>query len=154
MKTPSGMKCEFFDPKTRNAYGTYGVAMSLYEGQDIGDYGYTLKKFEQKTKKVKIKGGGGAVREVDVSTATLVRKSDGKSIVLALDEMRKPVDVQARLVYERRSSKEFTFVAGDVIELSGTKYVVKAVKPLPKGAEVTVEHETLGRPRTIQALEQ
>lgn len=155
MKTPAGMKCEFFNPKVRNAYGTFGAPASAYEGQEIGDYGYVLKKFEQKTKKVRIKGGGEeALREVDVSSATIERKSDGKTIVLTVDEKRIPVDVQAKLVYERRSVKEFTVVAGDTLPLSGVKYVVKEIKAVPKGAEVTVEHETLGRPRTIQALEQ
>ena len=52
MKTPSGMKLEFFDPKRRNDYGKNGYRYSVLVGEAIGDTGFSVKSFEQKEKKV------------------------------------------------------------------------------------------------------
>jgi len=157
-KTPSGMKLDLFDPKKRNDYGTAGKSYPTLVGQDIGDTGFVLKAFEQKEKKVKIAGGGGAVKSVDVSFATVERKSDGKTVTLAVTSQSKPkrvnVDVQAKLVYERGTPKEFVVAAGDQIDLNGEKYAVKEIKRLANGASVTLEHVALGKTRTIEALEQ
>ena len=78
MKTPSGMKLEFFDPKRRNDYGKNGYRYSVLVGEAIGDTGFTAKSFEQKEKKAKIKGSN-VERTVDVSAVTIVRKADGKN---------------------------------------------------------------------------
>lgn len=153
MKTPNGMKLEFFDPKKRNDYGRAGYRYSIFVGKPIGDTGFIAKKFTQKTERRKIAGGGGAMRTVDVSFATLERASDGRLIDLAVEEKGKPVDVQATLVYTRGSVKTFTVVPGDTIDLSGTKYKVKSVTRSGKGAEVVLEHATRGRLRTVKALE-
>ena len=157
-KTPSGVKLDLFAPKKRNDYGTLGKAYPTLVGQEIGDTGFVAKAFEQKEKKVKISGGGGAVKSGDVSFATIERKSDGKTVTLAVTTQSKPrrvsVDVQAKLVYERGTPKEFVVVEGDKIDLNGTKYAVKEIKRLENGAAVTLEHTTLGKTRTIEALEQ
>lgn len=158
MKTPSGFKLDLFDPKRRNDYGTLGKAYPTLVGQDVGDTGFALKAFEQKEKKVKIAGGGGAVKSVDVSFATVERKSDGKTVVLPVTQGSKPkrvsIDMQAKLVYTRGETKEFLVVPGDKVDLNGTKYVVREIKRLPNGAAVVLEHATLGKTRTIEALEQ
>lgn len=157
-KIPAGMKLDLFDPKKRNDYGTLGKAYPTLVGQDVGDTGFSVKSFEHKEKKVKIAGGGGAVKTVDVSYAVIVRKSDGKEVNLLVASQGKPkrvpVDVQARILYERGGTKEFVVVAGDTIDLNGTKYSVKEIKRLPNGASVTFEHSTLGKSRTLEALEQ
>jgi len=157
VKTRDGVKLDIFDPKKRNDYGTLGKSYPTFVGQDIGDTGFTAKEFEQKEKKVKIAGGGGAVKTVDVSFATIERKSDGKTVTLSVTQgkpKRVSVDMQAKLVYERGGVKEFVVVEGDQIDLNGTKYAVKEIKRLPNGAAVTLEHTTLGKSRTIEALEQ
>jgi hypothetical protein len=153
MKTPNGMKLEFFDPKKRNDYGRAGYRYSLFVGQPIGETGFTVKNFTQKTERRKIAGGGGAMRTVDISFATLERASDGKRITLAVEEKSKPVDVQATLVYTRGTVKTFTVVPGDTLDLNGAKYKVKAVSRVGKGAEVVLEHATRGTLRTVKALE-
>lgn len=153
MKTPSGMKLEFFDPKRRNDYGKNGYRYSVLVGEAIGDTGFTAKSFEQKEKKVKIKGSN-VERAVDVSAATIVRKDDGKEIVLAIDEMRTPVDVQATLEFSRGETKTFTVLPGGTIDLYGNKYKVVEVKSVGKGAKVTLEDKLLGKIRTLEALEQ
>ena len=153
MKTPAGMKLEFFDPKRRNDYGKNGYRYSVLVGEAIGDTGFTAKSFEQKEKKVKIKGSN-VERSVDVSAATLVRKKDGKEILLALDEKRKPVDVKATLEFSRGETKTFSVTAGDTIDLYGSKYKVVDVKSVGKGAKVALEDALLGKIHTVEALEQ
>ena len=153
MKTPAGMKLEFFDPKRRNDYGKNGYRYSVLVGEAIGDTGFTVKSFEQKEKKVKIKGSN-VERSVDVSAATLVRKKDGKEIPLALDEKRKPVDVKATLEFSRGETKTFSVTVGDTIDLYGSKYKVVDVKSVGKGAKVALEDALLGKIRTIETLEQ
>jgi hypothetical protein len=153
MKTPSGMKLEFFDPKRRNDYGKNGYRYSVLVGEAIGDTGFTAKSFEQKEKKQKIKGSN-VERAVDVSAVTIVRKKDGKELELALDEKRKPVDVQATLEFSRGETKTFVVVPGGTIDLYGNKYKVVDVKRVEKGAKVTLEDVLLGKIRTVETLEQ
>lgn len=154
VKTPNGIKLEFFDPKKRNDYGNLGLAYSIFEGAEIGQTGFVAKKYEQKQKRVKIKGGGGAEKTVDVSFVTIVRKSDHKTIDLAIDEKRKPVDVQAHLIFERGTPVEFSVVPGDMIKLNGIEYKVTDIKRIGKGASVTVSNQALNQARTLEALEQ
>ena len=156
MKTPGGMKLEFVNPKERNDYGTLGRTYSVYTNAEIGETGFSVKSFEQKERTVKIKGGGGATRKIDVSFATIERKSDGRQIEVAVSGDKPkyvPVDVQATLVYARGQVKEFTVVAGDKITLNGSVYAVKDIKSAGKGAHVTLE-DASGKSRTIEALEQ
>ena len=153
MKTPSGMKLEFFDPKRRNDYGKNGYRYSVFVGEAIGDTGFTAKSFEQKEKKQKIKGSN-VERTVDVSAVTIVRKEDSKELVLALDEKRKPVDVKATLEFSRGETKTFEVRAGETIDLYGSKYKIVEVKSVGKGAKVTFEDSLLGKIRTVEALEQ
>ncbi len=153
MKTPNGMKLEFFDPKRRNDYGQKGYRYYVLVGEAIGDTGFVAKSFEQKEKKAKIKGSN-VERSVDVSAATIVRKSDGKELALALDEKRKPVDVQATLEFSRGETKTFDVVPGKMIDLCGSKYKVVGVESIGKGAKVSLEDPLLGKIRVIEALEQ
>ena len=153
MKTPSGIKLEFFDPKRRNDYGKNGYRYSVFVGEAIGDTGFTAKSFEQKEKKAKIKGSN-VERTVDVSTVTIVRKEDGKELVLALDEKRKPVDVHATLEFSRGATKTFVVRVGGTIDLYGSKYKVVGVESVGKGAKVTLEDSLRGKIHTVEALEQ
>ena len=158
MKTPNGMRLEFFNPSEKNEYGARGVAYSVFVEQDIGDTGFVAKAFEQKKGTKKIAGGAGARREFDASFATVVRKSDGKEIKVVVQSdakkpKREPVDVQAVLVYQRGDVKEFTVVPTSKLPLSGIEYVVKEIKPVGKGASVTIV-DPAGNERTIEALEQ
>ena len=156
MKTPSGMKLEFFSPKERNDYGTLGRTYSVLANAEIGTTGYVVKGFEQKERTMKIAGGGGATRKVDVSFATIERKADGRQIKVVVSGDKPkfvPVDVQAVLVYSRGAVKEYVVVQGDKITLNGSEYVVKEIKAQGKGAAVTLEDST-GKARTLEALEQ
>jgi hypothetical protein len=89
-----------------------------------------------------------------VSAVTIERKSDGKKIVLKIDEKRKPVDIQAVLTVDRGDKREFTVVPGDTVDICGVKYKVVEIKGAANGGKVSLEHPILGKVRTIEALEQ
>ena len=95
---------------------------------------------------------------VDVSEATVERKSDGKVVKLVIGENKKakpaPVDVQATLSYERGTVRKFDVVPGSEIDLNGTKYRISAIERVGKGAKVTVEDSLLGKKHVLEALEQ
>lgn len=153
LKTPNGVRLEFFDEKKRNDYGTLGTRYPVLEGEAIGKTGFTAVKFEQKTERVKI-AGSNVTRTKDVSAVTIERKSDGKKIELKIDEKRKPVDIQAVLTVDRGDKREFTVVPGDTVDICGVKYKVVEIKGAANGGKVSLEHPILGKVRTIEALEQ
>jgi len=151
MQTPSGTKFYFKDPKRKNAFGG-ALTYEVLAGQQIGKTGFVAKKYEKKSVKVKI-GGSKQEREKDVSTATIARASDGKTLTLTVGDKRHvAVDIQAKLVYERGGTKEFSVVAGDTIELNGSKYKIVDVRREGKSAKVVVEGENSAR-KTLEALE-
>jgi len=154
-KIPSGWRLYFKDPKKKNDYRKMGLLYSAVAGEEIGNTGFVVKGYEQKSAKRKIKGGLGMEKEVDVSEAEIARKADGKVVRLVVGEKTNQIDTQAKLVYERLETKEFTVVAGDEIDLNGSKYEVREIKALqPKGARVTLKSLDSGKVRSIDALEQ
>jgi len=146
----------FRDPKAKNDYGTRGLQYKPLEGEDIGKTGFVVKGFERKSMKVKVatvKGEQALERTREVLVATIERKSDGKKLVLRDNERQVPVDVQATLELSRGATRSFTVVPGGAIDLFGTKYKVKEVKSVGKGAKVTLE-DPLGKIRSVEALEE
>ena len=151
MKTPAGMKLEFFDPKRRNDYGKSGYRYSVLVGEPVGDTGFVAKGFEQKERKQKIPGSN-VERSVDVSEATITRKSDGKTLVVSLVEKRTPVETQATIAFSRGEPSEFTATAGKTFKLYESTYKVIDIKSVGKGAKVTIE-DPLGKIRTLEAVD-
>ena len=157
-KIPNGWRLEFFDPKRKDEFGRVGAAVTALEGEEIGAYGYKLVKYEPKTEMREIKGSN-QKKPVDVSEAVVERLSDHKQVVLVIQSgspkgfKYSPIDVQATLSYERGGTTSFKVVPGETIDLSGTKYKVVEIKPVGKGAKVTLEDVARGRKRTLDALE-
>ena len=151
MKTPAGMKLEFYDPKRRNDYGKSGYRYSVLVGEPIGDTGFVAKGFEQKERKQKIPGSN-VERSVDVSEATIARKSDGKTLVVSLVEKRTPVETQATVAFSRGEPSEFTATPGKTFKLYESTYKVIEIKSVGKGAKVTIE-DPLGKIRTLEAVD-
>ena len=151
MQTPSGTKFYFKDPKRKNAFGG-ALTYEVYADQPIGKSGFVAKKYEKKSLKIKIEGST-QEREKDVSTATIVRPSDGKTLTLTIgDKRRAAVDIQAKLVYERGGTKEYSVVPGDTVELSGTTYKVAEIRREGKTAKVVLEGPGATK-KTLEALE-
>ena len=155
-QVPGGWRCEFFDPKKKGVGSTGRFTAKV--GEELAGSGYVVDKYETKSEKREKKGMKGMFFNVDVSEVTLKRKSDGKLVKLVISLGKKfvpvAVDVQATLVYERGATKTLDVVAGSEIDLNGTKYRVKEIKPVGKGAAVTIETALSGKKRVIQALEQ
>ena len=163
-KIPAGWRCEFFDPARKDDYGRKGKVLTAIVGEEIVDKdldpkkalksGFVLKSYTAKSEKRAIPGSE-LKKTVDVSEAVVERKSDGKVITLVIQEGKNvklaPIDVQARLSYERGSMKTFDVVSGDEIVLSGSKYKVKEIKAAGKGAKVTLEAMLSGKRRTLEA---
>lgn len=154
---PGGKNRYYFrDPKAKNDYGGRGRQYNPLEGEEIGKTGFTVKGFEKKAQKVKIaasKGDKALERTKEIYLVTIERKANGKRLELMDGEKRKPVDVQASLVFSRGEAKTFTVVPGDRIELFGNGYRIVEIKRLAKGAEVTLSQESSGKVRTLQTLE-
>lgn len=158
MPLPDGThRFEFRDPNKKNDYGQKGKVYKPKTGEEIGKTGYVVKSYEHKIAKREIAGDKSATkkltREIDVSTATLERKSDKKTVVVTMGERNKPVDIQAKLVYTRGEAKELLVVKGDVIDLNGTKFTIEDIVREGKAVKVVVANEKLGK-KTLEALEQ
>lgn len=154
---PGGWRLEFYDPNKKDHYGR-GTTITAKIGEEIGDYGYVLKGYETKSEKRAIKGST-LMRPVDVSEAKIERKADKKELTLVIALSKKaikpvPTDVQATLLYQRGTAKNFDVVPGSEIDLNGTTYKIVGVKAVGKGAEVTVAQEKTGKTKVIRALEQ
>ena len=158
-KIPAGWRCEFFDPSRKDDYGRKGKILTAIVGEEIVDKdvdakkalksGFVLKSYTAKSEKRAIPGSE-LKKTVDVSEAVVERKSDGKVITLVIQEGKNvkltPVDVQARLSYERGTVKTFDVVPGAEIVLR-----IKEIKAVGKGAKVTLENALSGKLRTLEA---
>ena len=155
-KIPSGWRCEFFSPTRKDDSGPKGATLTAVIGEEIADTGFVLKGHEAKTVKQAIRGGEGLTKTVDASEAVVTRKSDGKQVTLVVQDGKQvklaPIDVQATLRYERGDVKTFEVTPGAEITLNGTKYRISGIKPVGKGAKVTVENVLSGKSRTLEAL--
>jgi len=154
---PGGWRCEFFDPKKRDAKrGSTGLFTAKI-GEKLADTGYVVKNYEKKSAKEAIKGGKGMTKSIDVSEATLERARDGKLVKLVAQTGKTvkfdAVDVQATLVYERNGVKSFEVVPGSEIEISRVKFRVVSVAAVGKGAEVVLENALSAKRTTLKALE-
>lgn len=143
----------FRDPSKKGAYGQKGLEYKVLQDQEIGKTGFIVKSYEKKSERRTIKGGNKMEREIDISETTIERIADKRIIVLRVGEKKKPVDVQAKLVYDRRGIKEFIVVPGDIINLNGAKYRIKAVKRASKEAIVELEDVLTKEVKTLKTLE-
>ncbi len=154
-KLPDGrVKLEFKDPKFAKDYSR-GV-FTVTEGEEIGKTGFSLKKYEEKSRSVRM--GGGMERKEDVSVAIVVRKSDKKEISLVKGAKRTPTDVEAKVLFDRIASKgvmSFSVVPGREIDINSCKYRVESIEKLG-GSNFQIVVTSLGtnEKRIIKALEQ
>ena len=157
-KIPTGWRCQFFDATKKDAKRGNTGYITAKVGDELTGYGYVVKDYEAKTEKREKKGMAGMKVNVDVSEVTLSRKSDGKLVKVVIGSPRTakpvPVDVQATLVYERGTTKNFDVVPGQEIDLNGTKFKIAEIKAVGKGAKVTIENSLSGKKRVLEALEQ
>lgn len=159
-KVPSGYRCSFYLADGKDDYGRKGITLTAIVGEEIGETGFTLKSYEQKSKKVAIKGSeeSGLTKTVDASEVVVVRKRDSKEVTLTLAKSKKAaraaVDTEATLTYTRGGDRTFNVAEGAEFELTGgAKYKVLTIKTGANGPEVLIEDAASGRKTTISALE-
>lgn len=145
-KIPAGYRFTFIDPaKYDKARQRKGTRYTPVTGEEVGETGFTVKDYTPLTEKQVIKGTKGKTKDVDVSIATVVRKSDGKEIALRVGERKlQAVDLKATIRFNRAEGKVFEVVQGDEIDLPGEKYRVKSIVKDTSAVRVMLEHTTLG----------
>ncbi len=154
-RLPDGRaKLEFKDAKYAKEYSR-GI-FTVTEGEEIGPTGFTLKKYEEKSRKVKM--GGGMTRQEDVSVAIVERKADKKEVRLVKGAQRTPTDAEAKIVFDRIASKgaqSFPVVPGREFEINGLKYRAESIEKLDgSNFQVVVTSLATNEKRIIKALEQ
>ena len=160
---PAGWRCEFVDPSRKDDNGRMGKVLTAIVGNEIEDKdpdakksGFLLKSYTAKSEKRAIPGSE-LQKTVDISEAVVVRKRDGKTVTLVIQEGKglklAPVDIQATLSYSRKTVENFDVVPGSEIVLSGTKYQITDIKAVGKGAKISVKQLPSGRTRVLEALE-
>lgn len=155
LKLPQGVKFYFRAPRIRNDYGKLGTSFEARIGEEIGKTGWRVERYAEKHEKRAIEGGGGAVRDCDLSTVTVRRIADGRELELLVGAKKHAaVDVQAKLVFTRGATrKEFIVVKGDNIELFGEKFEITGIEADGKTKRVTVKAVDGKSAKTIEALE-
>ena len=126
----------------KSAAGTSNKVMVL-EGEEVGQTGYTVGAYAPKTVKVAIEGSKtGAMKERDVSTIEVIRKSDGRRVVMSAgDDAQKPttLDNQCVIEFTRGQFGPFTVVKGDVIRVFNREYQVVSIGGTLQQPEVTLK---------------
>lgn len=130
----------------------YNATLNAVAGGQVGKTGYFVGEFKKLSELRAIAGSKtGAKRPVDVSTLELVRKADGKKVVIAISVRRNPVETQVPMSYSRgKHSWDKTVSEGAEIDLNGEKYRIVKLKPLEKGCEVTVENLKTKKQKVIR----
>ena len=114
-----------------------GDPIRLENGKN--DTGFIAKSYTKKSEKQVIAGSKTKQsKEVDVSTVTLERVSDGKLIDIRIAQRKVPVESQVDLVYNRNGSTNMTVSVGSEITLNGQKYKIANLKESGNTCEVTI----------------
>ena len=129
-KMPDGNQLVFnwTDPRNRRTFW-------IRENQPIGETGYTAGQLTVKEEERERPGGGGNIR-VDVSTVVVKRNSDGKEIVLQINEGEQNTDVEAVFVFLVDNS-ELTLLEAQEFKLRDETYRVVSIND--KDGTVVVE---------------
>lgn len=141
----------FRDPVAKNPYGGRGVDYRVEQGEEVRDTGFVPVEYTEKFEKQAIKGGSGMMKNVDVSTVKLVRKSDKKELLVRINQRNAPIDMQATLLYRRGTDRKIVVAKGSEFDLNGSKYKVVELTPVgTESVEVTVKPEPVGKEKIIK----
>ena len=149
MPIPGGHRYIFQNLKSRTAYDK---TFSVKNGEEIGKTGWMAGDYKKLSEERLIPGSKvKAKRVVDVSTVEVTRKTDGRKLVLRVNERNIAVATEATLAWDRFGGKNFTVKEGDEIDLNGSKYRVVALKPKAKnGCSVTIEGVSNKKQKTLE----
>lgn len=122
----------------------------IKENQPIGDTGYIAGEVTVKTEKRENKLTPGILKEVDLSTVVIKRKSDGKEITLQVKEAEKNTDIEATVDFVV-DKQELVLVENQVFTLRDETYRVVTLDM--NGNVMTVENTTTGKQKVVRKLD-
>lgn len=120
------------------------------EGEAIGDTGYVAGTVTVKTEKRENPLTPGKTKVVDVSTVVLKRKTDGKEIVLQVDEVGKNTDVEATLDF-LIDKLELKLIENQEFKLREETYRVIAIDMATN--TIKVENTASGKQKVVKKLD-
>ncbi|MEI6779363.1 MAG: Amuc_1099 family pilus-like system protein [Verrucomicrobiota bacterium] len=120
------------------------------ENEPIGDTGYVAGEVTVKMEKRENPMTPGRLKVVDVSTVVLKRKSDGKEIVLQVDEVGKNTDVEATLDF-LIDKLEFKLIENQEFKLRDETYRVITIETATN--TIKVENTANGKQKVVRKLD-
>jgi len=120
------------------------------ENEPIGDTGYMAGTVTVKTEKRENQMTPGKPKIVDVSTVVLKRQSDGKEIVLQVDEIGKNTDVEATLDF-LTDKLELKLIENQEFKLREETYRVMTIDMASK--TIKVENTANGKQKVVRKLD-
>ncbi len=106
---------------------------SALKGEEVGNTGFVVHSYEAKSYKKAVKGGMPVT--VNISEASLKRKSDGKIIKFVIGAKTTPTDVQATLSFTRAGVADVAVVEGQKFKVKDTEFVVVKIFGKSSGRE-------------------
>lgn len=98
---------------------------SALKGEEVGNTGFIVHSYEAKSYKKPVKGGMPVT--VNISEASLKRKSDGKIIKFVIGAPKTPTDVQATLSFTRAGVADVAVVEGQKFKVKDTEFIVQKI---------------------------
>jgi hypothetical protein len=120
------------------------------EGEAIGDTGYVAGTVTVKSEKRDNPLMPGNTKVVDVSTVVLKRKTDGKEILLQVDEVGKNTDVEATLDF-LIDKLELKLIENQEFKLREETYRVIAIDMATN--TIKVENTASGKQKVVKKLD-
>ncbi len=148
MVIPGGYRYNFQNLQSRSAYDK---TFSPKNGEEIGKTGWIAGAYKKLSKEEVISGSKTkAKKSVDVSTVEISRKSDGRKLVISVNERKIAIAAEVTLVWDRLGGKTFIVKEGDEIDLNGEKYLIVSLKAKGKnGAAVTLKDSSGKKQKTL-----
>lgn len=144
----------FMDLVKKDRFTKRPIVYSVREEEEIVDEsgkhktGYSVVSYEKKQAEKVIKGSGGLKKMVDVDTVVIRNTATKKELKLVIGEKVTPVDVQAKLHFDRGNMEDFSVVPGDTFKLYNVKYHVISIDE--KDSSLVVEADLGGKRKVIR----
>ena len=133
-----------------NLTGPNARTVWVREGERIGDSDYTASKLEIAFEERANPNMPGIKTRVDVSTVSVKRQADGKTILLKINESGKNTDIEAVIVLPLDNS-EYTVLENGTFKVREETYRVVSVDS--RGTTVTIESEASGQQKVVRKLD-
>jgi len=149
MPIPGGHRYTFQNLQSRSAYDK---TFTPKNGEEIGKTGWVAGEYKKLSEERVIPGSKTKAKKIiDVSTVEVSHKTDGRKLVLRVNERKIAIAAEATLAWDRFGGKNFVVKEGDEIDLNGSKYRVVSLKAKAKnGCTVTIEDVSSKKQKTLE----